>query len=131
VILVDTSVWVDHLRRRDALLADALVAGLVLAHPFVIGELACGVVPGRAEVLRLLHELPSAAVASVGEVLGFVERHALAGRGVGYVDVHLLASARITPRTALWTRDRRLATIADELGVGVQASSRTDGSRSK
>jgi hypothetical protein len=118
VILVDTSVWVDHLRRADPSLAEALAAGLVLAHPFVIGELACGVLPGRAEVLQLLHELPFAAVASPAEALGFIDRHTLAGRGVGYVDVHLLASARITRRTVLWTKDRRLAAIADELGVG-------------
>lgn len=118
MILVDTSVWVDHLRRADPFLADALAAGLVLAHPFVIGELACGVLPGRAEVLSLLHELPFAAVASPAEALGFIDRHALAGRGVGYVDVHLLASAKITRSAVLWTKDRRLAAIADELGVG-------------
>jgi predicted nucleic acid-binding protein len=118
VILVDTSVWVDHLRRAEPSLAEALAAGLVLVHPFVIGELACGILPGRAEVLHLLHELPFAAVASPAEALGFIDRHALAGRGVGYIDVHLLASARITRRTLLWTRDRRLAAIASELGVG-------------
>ncbi len=118
MILVDTSVWVDHLRRAEPSLAEALAAGLVLAHPFVIGELACGILPGRAEVLHLLHELPFAAVASPAEALGFIDRHALAGRGVGYIDVHLLASARITRRTLLWTRDRRLAAIASELGVG-------------
>jgi predicted nucleic acid-binding protein len=122
VILVDTSVWVDHLRRADRSLAEALAAGLVLVHPFVIGELACGVLPGRAEVLHLLHELPFAAVASPAEALGFIDRHALAGRGVGYVDVHLLASARIPRRTVLWTRDRRLAAIAGELGVGHAAA---------
>jgi predicted nucleic acid-binding protein len=118
MILVDTSVWVDHLRRRDAALARELDAGTVLVHPFVVGEIACGLLPRRAEILSLLAELPIASVAQHGEALVFIERHRLAGRGIGYVDVHLLASAALAPGTKLWTRDRRLAVAARDLRLG-------------
>ncbi len=117
MILVDTSVWVDHLRRTDRVVAAQLAAGLVLTHPFVVGEIACGVMARRAETLALLQELPVTSVASHAEVLGFIERHSLASRGVGYVDLHLLASAMMTPHTLLWTRDRRLAAVTGELGL--------------
>ncbi|MEO5883007.1 MAG: PIN domain-containing protein [Caldimonas sp.] len=122
MILVDTSVWVDHLRRADPALAEQLAAGQVLTHPLVIGEIACGVMPRRAETLALLHELPSTRVASHAEVLAFIERRALTGRGVGYIDLHLVASAMMTPHTRLWTRDRRLAALANGLGVGCDES---------
>lgn len=122
MILVDTSVWVDHLRRTDRALAAQLAAGEVLAHPWVIGEVACGVMPRRAETLALLHELPFSRVASHAEVLAFIERQSLAGRGVGYVDLHLVASAMMTPHTRLWTRDRRLAALATDLGVAYDES---------
>ncbi len=117
MILVDTSIWVDHLRRPDKRLSEGLIAGDVLAHPLVIGELACGVMPKRAEVLALMHELPRSAVASHAEVLNFIERHELAGRGVGYVDIHLLAAALMTPPARLWTRDRQLHVIAVEMAL--------------
>lgn len=120
MILVDTSVWVDHLRRQDAAMARELEAGNVWAHPFVVGEIACGVFPRRAETMALLQTLPVASVASHVEVLGFIERQRLAGRGVGYIDVHLLASTMMTAGTSLWSRDRRLATVAHELRLAYQ-----------
>lgn len=116
MMLVDTSVWIDHLRRRDAELVAMLSEGQVLVHPWVAGELACGNLQDRKLVLGLLQSLPLAPVASAGEVLFFIEQHALMGRGIGYVDVHLLAAARLAG-TRLWTRDRRLVVVADELGM--------------
>ncbi|WAK03049.1 type II toxin-antitoxin system VapC family toxin [Methylobacter sp. YRD-M1] len=116
MILVDTSVWIDHLRRKDAELAAMLSEGQVLVHPWIIGELACGNLQDRKLVLDLLQSLPSASVASTGEVLFFIEKHVLMGRGIGYVDVHLLAAARLAG-TRLWTRDKRLVVVADELGM--------------
>ena len=118
MILVDTSVWVDHLRRVDAAMVRQLKAGNVCVHPFVIGEMACGRIPRRAETMSLLHELPGVSVASHIEALGFIERQALVGRGIGYVDVHLLASTMMTSGAMLWTRDRRLGAVASELGLG-------------
>jgi predicted nucleic acid-binding protein len=115
LILVDTSVWVDHLRRGDAQLAEFLERGTVVMHPFVIGEIACGSLTDRSSMLQLLQDLPMAAVADSDEVLGFIERHSLHGKGLGYVDVHLLASVALTDRTKLWTRDKRLRVAADDL----------------
>jgi predicted nucleic acid-binding protein len=117
VILVDTSVWVEHLRSGNATLASELEAGRVLAHPFVIGEVACGTLRNRREMLDLLGRLPSAPMATHAEALDFLERRALMGRGVGFVDVHLLASAALAAPARLWTRDRRLAAIAIDLGL--------------
>lgn len=114
--LVDTSVWIDHLRRGDAELVAMLSEGQVLAHPWIVGELACGNLQDRKLVLDLLRSLPSAPVASTDEVLFFIEKHALMGRGIGYVDVHLLAAARLA-EARLWTRDKRLVVVADELGM--------------
>ena len=108
MILVDTSVWVDHLRRGDKGLVALLEEGRVLLHPFVIGEIACGILADRAETLDLLNDMPAAPCAEHHEVLAFIEQHRLYGRGIGYVDAHLLASALLMPGTALWTRDRRL-----------------------
>jgi len=112
MILVDTSVWVDHLRSNEPALVAALETGLVLTHPFVVGELACGNLKNRSEVLALLRDLPAAQVATDAEALAFVDARALMGRGVGYVDVHLLASAALGGDTRLWTRERRLASVA-------------------
>jgi predicted nucleic acid-binding protein len=117
VILVDTSVWIDHFRAGVSELRQALENGDVLMHPFVLGELACGNLKGRAEVLALLTDLPAAREASHEEVMSMIERRQLMGRGIGYVDVHLLAATAITPRTRLWTRDRRLSGIASALGL--------------
>lgn len=117
MILVDTSVWVDHLRKGDAALIAALEAGEVLMHPFIVGELACGNLSNRAEVLTLLRDLPPVTVATDAEALGFIDRHALMGRGIGYFDVHLLASVVLAGPARLWTRDKRLANVAEDLGL--------------
>ena len=116
MILVDTSVWVDHLRSSDAELSALLNASQVLAHPFVIGELALGNLRQRELVLTALARLPSAIVARHAEVLGMVARHGLFGRGVGYVDAHLLAAARLSGATLL-TNDKRLRAVAGSLGL--------------
>jgi predicted nucleic acid-binding protein len=120
VILVDTSVWVDHLRSGDATLADLLTAGRALAHPFVIGELALGGLRQRDVILTDLQDLPQAVVAGDAEVLRLIELQALHGRGIGYVDAHLLAAARLTPDGLLWTRDKRLHAVADQLGLAAR-----------
>ncbi len=120
MILVDTSVWVDHLRRGDTQLATLLESAAVLTHPFVIGEIACGSLADRATVIELLQDLPAALVADVGEVLAFVERQRLYGKGIGYVDVHLLASAALSGGALLWTRNKRLRAAAQGLGVEFQ-----------
>ena len=116
MILLDTSVWVDHLRRGDSLVVQALESGQAAAHAFVIGELACGNLKSRVRVIDLLQALPQLAMAMDDEVLYFIERHKLMGRGIGYVDAHLLAAASISG-SLLWTRDKRLREIAAELGV--------------
>lgn len=118
MILADTSVWVDHLRSGDAGLARLLNRNLVAIHPFVSGELACGNLSDRRQILDLLQRLPAAPEASHHEVLLFVEQHGLMGRGIGWVDVHLLAAARLGSSMTLWTRDKRLHAIAAELGLG-------------
>ncbi|MHB1438807.1 MAG: type II toxin-antitoxin system VapC family toxin [Thiobacillus sp.] len=115
MILLDTSVWIDHLRQGDAQVASALQSGLVLTHPFVIGELACGQLKSRAEILGLLAALPQARVAQEQEVLFFIERHGLMGRGIGYIDAHLLTATALTDGARLWTRDKRLDSLAREL----------------
>ena len=116
MILVDTSVWVDHLRRGDARLVDLLERANVIMHPYVVGEIACGSLHDRAPILELLQDLPAAAVAEGDEVLGFIERHVLHGKGIGYVDVHLLASVALTEGARLWTRDKKLRLVAEMLG---------------
>jgi predicted nucleic acid-binding protein len=115
-VIVDTSVWVDHLRRGNRRLTANLGRGVILGHPFVIGELACGNLHNREEVLALLASLTSAAIADHEEALSLVERRHLGGRGLGWVDIHLLASA-ILSRAPLLTLDRRLAEVATDLGV--------------
>ena len=119
MILVDTSVWVDHLRAGDQALAGLLEAGKVLAHPFVIGELALGNLPQRDQALRGLQDLPQANVATDREVIRFVGRHLFFERGIGYVDAHLLAAVLLTAGARLWTRDRRLKGAADHLGLAI------------
>lgn len=116
MILVDTSVWVDHLRVGDAALVVLLDQAKVVTHPFVIGEIACGSLRQRQSVLDLLADLPAAAVADGDEVRGFIERHVLHGKGIGYVDVHLLASVALTDGAQLWTRDKKLQAAAQALG---------------
>jgi predicted nucleic acid-binding protein len=119
VILVDTSVWVDHLRAGDQALAGLLQAGKVLAHPFVTGELALGNLSRRDQALRGLQDLPQANLATDREVLHFVNWHRLFGLGIGYVDAHLLASVSLTTGAGLWTRDRRLGRAAYRLGLAI------------
>ena len=116
MILVDTSVWIDHLRQGDTQLAAALEAVHVRVHPFVVGQLACGNLRARTEVLGLLQALPTILVANDKEVLFFMAEQNLMGQGIGYVDVHLLASARLGG-ALLWTRDKRLHAVATELGM--------------
>lgn len=118
MILVDTSVWIDHLRAGDPDLVRLLRRNRVLAHPWVIGELALGNLSGRTDLLRLLGGLPQASVASDDEVLTLIESQHLFGRGIGYVDAHLLAATLLTPDARLWTRDRRLAAVAVAQGIG-------------
>jgi len=115
-VFVDTSVWVDHLRRGEPLLQDFLSAGQVATHPFVIGELACGNLSNRDEILTLLSELPRVTIATHEEVLHLIDRHRLNGKGLGWIDLNLLASALIS-RIPLWTKDRRLASVARTLGI--------------
>jgi hypothetical protein len=116
MILLDTSVWVDHLRRGDSLVVQVLESGQAAAHAFVIGELACGNLKSRVRVIDLLQALPQLTMAMDDEVLYFIERNKLMGRGIGYVDAHLLAAASISG-SLLWTRDKRLREIAAALGV--------------
>lgn len=117
MILADTSVWINHLRRGEPALADALRKEQVFLHPFVLGELACGNLRNRTELLELLGRLPLAVVATEAEALAFIEQRALMGRGIGYVDVHLLASTSLTRGSRLWTHDKRLALVATHLGL--------------
>lgn len=117
MILVDSSVWIDHLRKPDIELTRLLEAEVVISHPFVIGELACGHLRRRDAFLSELTELAAAPVATHAEALAFVERHRLAGRGIGWADVHLLASAALSESGRLWTHDKRLAAVADTLGL--------------
>ena len=118
-MLVDTSVWIDHFRRSDPALIALLDREEAECHPFVIGELACGLLRRRSEVLLLLQSLPHLPVGTHDEVLAFVESHRLMGRGIGWVDAHLLASAALAG-TQLWTRDRRLFEVARKLALAAQ-----------
>ena len=111
MILVDTSVWIDHLHRSIPPLVQALEREEVLTHPFVIGEIACGELKNRQEVLTLLSALPSAVVATDEEVLRLIERHRMMRKGLGYIDVHLIASVMLTESAQLLTRDKRLEAV--------------------
>ena len=117
MILVDTSVWIDHLRTGVPPLAEALEQGHVLVHPLVLGELACGNLHNRRNVLELLGNLSRAPPATDPEAMELIERRSLMGRGIGYIDVHLLASTALAGAARLWTRDRRLAEVATELDL--------------
>lgn len=115
MILVDTTVWVDHLRHGDAALAALLSDGRVLAHPFVIGEIALGQLRQRKLVIDSLQDLPQAPLASHAEVMTFIANGELQGLGIGYVDAHLLTATRLAPGSSLWTRDKRLLAVAARL----------------
>lgn len=123
MILADTNVWIKHLRESDAELISQLIIGFVACHPFIIGELACGNLGNREEILMLLQALPSSPVVEATEILEFIENNSLMGRGLGYLDMHLLASA-IIGNVVLWTYDRRLNDAAIELGVAYPRSYR-------
>ena len=120
MILVDTSVWIDHLRHGDVELTRLLNAGQVLTHRFVIGELALGNLQNRNIVLNSLQNLPQVTSASDEEALHFIENNSLFGKGVGYIDAHLLAAVRLSPDALLWTRDKRLLAESIRLGLGVK-----------
>ena len=114
--LVDTSVWVDHFRNGNQALEALLHAGEVMTHPFVVGELACGSLRNRAEVLRLLKDLPDAPLAGHDEVMELVERKRLWSQGIGWIDAHLIASALLAGVT-VWSMDRRLSALAKRLRI--------------
>jgi len=116
MVLVDTSVWVGHLRAREPALVRLLEQGKVAMHPMVVGELACGNLNQRTLLLELWQALPQVVPASHDEALFFLQSGQLAGKGIGWVDVHLLASVRLTLGTKLWTHDKRLAGVAESLG---------------
>lgn len=117
MILVDTSIWVDHFRRRDDRLARLLDDRKVSMHPFVAGELAVGNLRNRDEILLMLNSLPATAIASHEEALRFISNFSLAGRGLGYIDIHLLAAVSLTPGTLLWSKDKRLNAVAESLSI--------------
>jgi predicted nucleic acid-binding protein len=120
VILADTSVWIDYLSAGDARLAVELSRGNILTHAYVQGELALGSYQHRAKVLAAIDALPSARLARADEVRVLIEHRSLYGRGIGYVDTHLIASVLITPNAMLWTRDKRLRLVAESLKIHVQ-----------
>ena len=117
MVLVDTSIWVDHLRRGHSGLIEQLEEGAVLCHPFVVGELACGNLQNRDEVLDLLQALPMAPMADHGEVLHLLKEWRLFGQGLGWVDAHLLASARLIG-APIWTRDKSLGKASEIIDQG-------------
>lgn len=116
VVVVDTSVWVDHFRRKDAHLEILLNEAVVAIHPYSVGELACGRLEDRREILALLQALPEASVVSQAELLHFIDSRGLAGSGIGFVDAHVLAAADLM-RGMLWTSDRALRRVADKLDL--------------
>lgn len=120
MILFDTSVWVDQLRKSEKHIELLLEQEQVIVHPFVIGELALGSMPRYDLVIRSLCELPQASVADTTEVLALIKRYSLMGSGIGYVDSHLMASAKLTPGGRLLTRDKRLARVAAAIGIGYE-----------
>ena len=119
MVIVDTSIWVTHLRRGSRHLEELLLDAQVACHPFMIGELACGTIKDREEFLSLLQSLPMAPTVTLDELLFFIERNKLMGMGIGFVDAHLLASAQLS-RTPLWTSDKTLKLAAAELKVAYE-----------
>ena len=116
MVLVDTSVWVNHLRKNDLHLEQLLLDGDVICHNYIIGELACGNIINRKEIIALLQTLPQASVVEFDEYLYFIEHNQMFGKGVGFVDIHLLASAQLS-QVALWTADKRLKNASVELAL--------------
>lgn len=122
MILVDSSIWVDHFKKSNATLSALLASRLVVCHPFIVGELALGQLSKRVQVIQALNALPMLALVPNDEVLDFVERYGLMGQGIGWIDVHLLASTLVSGSMSLWTSDRRLAATATSLGIGYNSS---------
>ncbi|HIL16048.1 MAG TPA: type II toxin-antitoxin system VapC family toxin [Deltaproteobacteria bacterium] len=120
MVLVDTSVWIDHLRVGHPNLVSLLNRNEVVIHPFVIGELACGNLKNRIEVLSMLQDLPKVSSATDAEVLCCIEQHQLMGRGIGHIDAHLMAATALTSPTRLWTQDKRLRTAAASLKLAYE-----------
>ena len=116
-ILVDTSVWIKHLREGDQNLTQLLEQGLVACHPFIIGELACGGIKNRYEIITLLNDLPSTDLLDHSDIMEFIENRKIMNKGIGYIDVHLLGSALVSD-TPIWTFDKALSKIAFQLSVG-------------
>lgn len=116
MVLVDTSVWVNHLQKGNIHLEELLLDGKVVCHPFVIGELACGNIKNRSEILALLQALPKAPTIDLAEYLHFIEQNHLSGTGIGFVDVHLIASAQLS-EIPLWTNDKKLKETARKLKI--------------
>ncbi len=114
--LVDTSVWVDHLNKNDVLVVNLLEEFTVCVHPFIIGELACGSMKNRYEILKLLLNLPQVTVATNDEIVSFIDRHQLFGKGLGYIDVHLIASCMMD-KINLYTRDKKLSGVAQNFNI--------------
>lgn len=119
MILVDTSVWIDHLRNNNVTLVNLLNTGQVLIHPFVIGELALGNLRQRDAILDTLNNMQSVKIAKDEETIRFINQNKLYGLGIGYIDAHLLTSVRLTPGTLLWTKDKRLHAAANRLEMSV------------
>jgi predicted nucleic acid-binding protein len=121
MILADTAIWVDHLARGDGMMTSLLDAAAVLMHPFIMGEIALGNLPRRAETLVDLDKLPKSVVADSAEVLFFIERNEIFGTGIGYVDAHLLVATKRSSDLRLWTRDKKLRTVAERLAISAAA----------
>jgi predicted nucleic acid-binding protein len=122
MILADTSVWVDHFRKRDAALYEQLQRNNISTHPFIVTELVLGNVPDRQNAIASLDRLPMVKVAQLHEVRHLIEAHSLFRRGLGFLDAHLIASGLITPHTHLWSRDKRLRDVAETLGLKANIS---------
>lgn len=123
MILVDTSIWVNHLRKSNTALQELLEKGQVLSHPCIIGELAMGNLKQRNAILGALQNLPEAVTADHLEVMQFISKRSLFGQGIGFIDAHLLAAVQLTPEGLLWTRDQRLLSVAQKLSFAFAPSS--------
>ena len=123
LILVDTSVWIKHLRESEINLVQLLEQGLVACHPFIINEIACGGIKNRQEILDLLNDLPSTVLLDHQEIMEFIEYRKIMNNGLGYIDVHLLGSALVS-ETPLWTLDKALRKIANQLSIGYETKSK-------